>query len=70
MKDKAYWAKWAKAAAIRSIKTIAQTALGMITVGLAAEEINWIYVGSVSFVAGVYSLLTSIAGIPEVKEGE
>lgn len=70
MKDKAYWARWAKAAAIRSIKTIAQTALGMITVGLAAEEINWIYVASVSFVAGVYSILTSIAGIPEVPEGE
>ena len=65
--DKAYWIKWIKAAGIRAIKTVAQTAVGMITVGAAVSEINWIYVASVSAVAGVASLLTSLAGIPEVE---
>jgi len=55
-----------KAALIRAIKTIAQTALGMISVGMAISEINWGYVVSVSAVAGLVSLLTSIAtGLPE-----
>ena len=65
--DKAYWIKWIKAAGIRAIKTVAQTAVGMITVGAAISEINWVYVASVSAVAGVASLLTSLAGIPEVE---
>lgn len=65
--DKAYWIKWIKAAGIRAIKTVAQTAVGMITVGAAVSEINWVYVASVSAVAGVASLLTSLAGIPEVE---
>ena len=66
-----YWREWFKAAGIRAIKTIAQTAVGMIAVGAAASEVNWLYVGSVSLVAGVLSLLTSVAGLPEVpKENE
>ena len=65
--DKEYWIKWIKAAGIRAIKTVAQTAVGMITVGAAISEINWVYVASVSAVAGVASLLTSLAGIPEVE---
>ena len=65
--DKAYWIKWIKAAGVRAIKTVAQTAVGMITVGAALSEINWTYVASVSVVAGVASLLTSLAGIPEVE---
>ena len=65
--DKEYWIKWIKAAGIRAIKTVAQTAVGMITVGAAISEINWIYVASVSAVAGVASLLTSLSGIPEVE---
>lgn len=65
--DREYWFKWLKAAGIRAIKTVAQTAVGMITVGAAVSEINWIYVASVSAVAGVASLLTSLAGIPEVE---
>ncbi len=67
MKGKAYWLEWAKAAGIRAIKTVAQTALGMITVGAAFEDVNWLFVLSVSAVAGIYSLLTSIVGIPEVE---
>ena len=65
--DKEYWIKWIKAAGIRAVKTVAQTAVGMITVGAAISEINWVYVASVSVVAGVASLLTSLAGIPEVE---
>lgn len=59
--------KWLYAAGIRAIKTTAQTALGMITVGAAISEVNWKYALSVSLVSGIYSLLTSLAtGLPEV----
>lgn len=58
--------KWFKAAGIRAIKTIAQTAVSMLTVGQAFFDINWINIISVSAVAGVISLLTSVAGLPEV----
>jgi len=57
--------KWLQAAAIRAVKTVAQTGLGMITIGVAMDGVNWQYVGSVALVAGIYSLLTSMAGIPE-----
>lgn len=67
MKDKGYWTKWFKAAAIRALKTMAQTALSLFTVGLAVEEVAWLNVASVSLVAGIYSLITSIAGLPEVE---
>ena len=60
--------QWLKAAGIRAGKTMAQTALSMITVGQAVTEVNWISVVSVSFVAGLVSVLTSVVGIPEVKE--
>ena len=63
-----YWTKWIIAAGIRALKTVAQTAVGMITVGAAMTEINWLYVGSVSLTAGILSLLTSLAGIPEVEK--
>lgn len=62
-----YLTKWAKAAGIRALKTMAQTALGMFTVGMAADEVKWSYVASVAVVAGIYSLVTSIAGLPEVE---
>lgn len=64
-----YWVRWWKAAAVRSIKTIAQTALSVIGVGslVSFAEVDWRYVVSVSFVAGILSLLTSIAGLPEVE---
>lgn len=60
--------KWWKAAGIRALKTVAQTAVSMITVGATLTEVDWITVGSVSLVAGILSLLTSLAGLPEVKE--
>ena len=64
------WKKWFKAAAIRALKTFAQAALSMLTVGQAFIEVNWINVLSVSGVAAVISVLTSLAGLPEVKEDE
>ena len=59
--------KWFKAAGIRSVKTMAQTAVSMLTVGQAVLDVNWVNVLSVSAVAGVISMLTSIAGLPEVE---
>ena len=61
--------KWFRAAGIRAIKTMAQTALSFVSVGALMSEIDWMMVGSVSLVAGIYSMLTSVAGLPELKEG-
>ena len=60
--------KWIKCAGVRAIKTMAQTALSLISVGAVMSEIDWTVVGSASLVAGIYSALTSIAGLPEVEE--
>lgn len=60
--------EWIKAAAIRAVKTFAQTALSLLTVGQAFHEVSWITVVSVSGVAALISILTSIAGLPEVEE--
>ena len=57
---------WIKCAGIRAIKTIAQTAVALISVGTVMSDIDWIMVGSASLLAGILSLLTSIAGIPEL----
>lgn len=64
MKD---WKTWVKAALVRAVKTMAQTAVGMIAVGAAMSEVQWLYVGSVSLTAGILSVLTSLAGLPEVE---
>lgn len=64
-----YWTKWIHAAGIRALKTAAQTALSLFSVGQIISEVPWQIVVSASIVAGVYSLLTSVAGIPEV-DGE
>ena len=58
---------WAKAAAVRAIKTMAQTAIATIGTVAAMGDVNWVMVGSASALAGVISILTSVAGLPEVK---
>ena len=59
--------EWIKCAGIRAIKTMAQTSVSLITVGATMSEIDWIMVGSASLLAGILSILTSIAGLPELK---
>lgn len=59
---------WWKAAGIRALKTVCQTAVATIGTSAILSEVNWIAVASASALAGILSLLTSIAGLPEVKE--
>ena len=59
---------WWYAAGVRAIKTMAQTALASITVGMTISDVNWAVVGSTALVAGACSLLTSLAGLPETEE--
>lgn len=63
-----YWKNWIKAAGIRAIKTIAQTAIATIGTSAVMGDVNWTMVLSASVLAGILSLLTSIAGLPELKE--
>lgn len=60
--------KWVKAAGVRAIKTVAQTAVGIIGASAIISEVDWKVVLSASLLAGITSLLTSIAGLPEIKE--
>ena len=62
------WGKWFKAAGIRAIKTIAQTAGATIGTAAVLGEVNWVAVASASVLAGILSLLTSVAGLPELEE--
>lgn len=64
------WKEWAKYALIRAVKTFAQTFAASIAVGAAVEEVQWLRALSVSGVAFVASILTSLAGLPEVKQEE
>ncbi len=59
--------RWLKAAGIRAIKTVAQTAVATIGTTAVMAEVNWLLVGSASLLAGILSLLTSVAGLPEVQ---
>lgn len=61
---------WWKAAGIRALKTVAQAAIGVIGTSVLLSEVNWLIVASTAAMAGVLSLLMSLAGLPEVKEEE
>ena len=67
---KSYLKKWIKAAGIRAIKTVAQTAIATIGTSAVLGDVNWTMVLSASVLAGILSLLTSIAGLPEVKDDD
>ena len=62
------WINWAKCAGIRAIKTVAQTAVATIGVSAVMSDVNWIAVGSASLLAGILSILTSVAGLPEGED--
>ena len=66
--NKEYLLKWGKAAGIRAVKTMAQTAVAAIGTTAAMSEVNWVLVGSTTALAGILSLLTSVAGLPEVQK--
>ncbi len=59
---------WLKCAMVRAVKTVAQTALAMIPVGVTISQVSWLMVAGTSLLSGIISILTSVAGLPEVKE--
>lgn len=64
------WKQWGRAAGVRAVKTVAQTAVATIGTAAALGAVDWQMVASASVLAGILSLLTSVAGLPEIKEGE
>ena len=67
---KIFTKEWAKATAVRAVKTVAQTAVATIGVSAVMSDVNWVVVGSASLLAGILSVLTSVAGLPEVESEE
>ena len=69
-RTKEYWINWAKAAGVRAVKTVAQSAIAAIGASVMISEVDWVVVASTAVLAGVVSILTSIAGLPEVSVPE
>lgn len=69
-RTKEYWINWAKAAGVRAVKTVAQSAIAAIGASAVISEVDWVVVASTAVLAGVVSILTSIAGLPEVSVPE
>ena len=67
--NKENFIEWLKAAGVRAVKTVAQTAIATIGTAALLDEVNWLAVGSAAALAGALSLLTSVAGLPELKAG-
>lgn len=67
MKNKQYWIQWAKAAGVRAVKTVAQTFIATVGSAMVLSAVDWKMVISASVLAGVISVATSVAGLPEVK---
>lgn len=70
MRNKEYWIEWVKRAGVRAVKTVAQTAVATIGTAAVMGDVNWVMVASASALAGLLSLLTSVAGLPEVTADE
>ncbi len=68
--NKGYWNNWIKAAGVRALKTVAQTAVATVGTATVLGDVDWLMILSASALAGVLSLLTSVAGLPEVKVEE
>ena len=68
--NKEYWTQWIKKAAVRAVKTVAQTAVATIGTSVVLGDVNWVAVVSASALAGILSLLTSVAGLPELEKPE
>lgn len=67
---KTHFKNWLKASGIRAIKTVAQTAVATIGTSAVIGDVNWLMVGSAALLAGILSLLTSVAGLPEVSKAD
>ena len=70
MRNKEYWIDWIQKAGVRAIRTVAQAAIAAIGTSAVMGEVNWVMVGSTALLSGILSLLTSLAGLPEVNEAK
>ena len=70
MRNKEYWITWLKAAGIRAVKTVAQSAIGAIGASAILTQVDWCIVASTAALSGIVSILTSVAGLPEVNTPE